>query len=119
VTLIARTSLLAIAALVTLPGTVQAGSSCGCQPGASSSTLCKVPVTKSYRMQPGFCPQQLAAMIPQAVSGGCADCCGPQGIPPIYVSGNYVLVRQTPDVHEQVAKFLEEMGAYVPFKPAP
>ena len=39
------------------------------------------------------------------------------GIPPIYAAGNWVMVRHTPEGQEQVAKFLEELGAYKP--PAP
>jgi len=51
-------------------------------------------------------------------AGGCGDCCGPFGIPPIYAAGGFVLVRQTPEVQEQVVKFLTDLGAYKPYKPA-
>lgn len=114
-TVIARKCLFAILALVVVHDAAQADSPC-CQP-CGPAALCKVPLTKSYRVQPGFCPQQLVAMIANCVPAGCADCCGPHGIPPIYVAGNYVLVRQTPEVHEQVARFLADLGAYVPPQP--
>ena len=85
----------------------------------SGYPLCPPSVTKSYRVEPGFCPQHLVAMIPQAVSAdSCGTCCGPFGIPPIYAAGNYVMVRQTPEVQERVAEFLTNLGAYKPRQPA-
>lgn len=79
--------------------------------------ICQAPLTKSYRIEPGFCPQQLVCLIPNCIPGG-SDCCGPYGIPPIYAAGNYVLVRNSKENHELVAKFLTEMGAYVAVRPA-
>src|SRR4051794_35190170 len=59
-----------------------------------------MPVTKAYRILPGFCPEQLVWLVRQCVStdGSCPGC-GPFGIPPIYSAGNFVAVRQTPEVH--------------------
>ena len=80
-------------------------------------TAIRVPLTKWYQIQPGFCPQQLVAMIQRCVPiEGCGPNCGPYGIPPIYVAGNSVLVRQMPEVQERVAAYLTELGAYVPRK---
>jgi hypothetical protein len=77
-------------------------------------------VTKSYRIEPRFCPQQIVYMVPRFVSadGGCASC-GPYGVPPIFSAGSYVVIRQTPEAHEQIARFLTDMGAYVAPKPSP
>ena len=81
--------------------------------------MCRMPLTKSYRIQPGFCPRQLVAMIPQSVDADPpSPCCGPFGIPPIYSAGSYVLVRQSPEAHERIATFLTDLGAYVPARPA-
>jgi hypothetical protein len=80
--------------------------------------MCEAPVTKSYKIQPGFCPQQLVCMIPNCISDHGSACCGPHGIPPIYAAGNYVLVRQTREGQAEVAKFLTDLGAYIPPKPA-
>ena len=78
---------------------------------------CQIPVTKAYRIKPGFCPQSLVCMIPAAVGPGCCGCdCGPYGIPPIYAAGQNVLVRQTPEMQERVAEFLTELGAWEPIK---
>ncbi len=78
---------------------------------------CQLPTTKVYRINPGFCPQALVYLIPNAVGPSCSGCeCGPYGIPPIYASGQNVLVRQTPDMHERITEFLTEMGALVPKK---
>ncbi len=78
---------------------------------------CQLPTTKIYRINPGFCPQALVGLIPTAVGPSCCGCeCGPYGIPPIYASGQNVLVRQTPDMHERITEFLTEMGALVPKK---
>jgi hypothetical protein len=122
VTIIACKSVLAIVALAAAQATALAATTPCCQPcgpsPCSSAALCKVPLTKSYRVENGYCAQQLVGMIAQCVPAECADCCGPYGIPPIYVAGNFVLVRQTPEVHERVAKFLTDLGAYVPPKPA-
>ena len=80
-------------------------------------TAIRVPLTKWYQIQPGYCPQQLVAMIQRCVPiEGCGPSCGPYGIPPIYVAGNSVLVRQMPEVQERVAKYLTELGAYIPRK---
>ena len=80
----------------------------------SGPCLCQVPITKAYRIRPGFCPQQIALMIRQGVPCGSGECCGPYGIPPVYVAGNNVLVRQSPEMHLKTAKLLNEMGAIVP-----
>ena len=78
---------------------------------------CQLPTTKVYRINPGFCPQALVCLIPKAVGPSCCGCeCGPYGIPPIYASGQNVLVRQTPEMHERITEFLTEMGALVPKK---
>lgn len=78
---------------------------------------CQLPTTKVYRIQPGFCPQTLVYMIPQAIGPGCCGCdCGPYGIPPIYAAGQNVLVRQRPEMHERITEFLTELGALVPRK---
>lgn len=77
--------------------------------------VCAMPVTKVYRIKPGFCPQALVYMIPSAVGPSCCcgNGCGPYGIPPIYASGQNVLVRQTPAMQERVKEFLTDMGALV------
>jgi hypothetical protein len=76
---------------------------------------CQIPVTKVYRIKQGYCPQALVCMIPAAVGPACCGCdCGPYGIPPIYASGQNVLVRQTPEMQERVAEFLTELGAWEP-----
>ncbi len=78
---------------------------------------CQLPTTKVYRIKPEYCPQALVYMIPQVVGPACSGCnCGPYGIPPIYASGQNVLVRQTPEVQERITEFLTEMGALVPSK---
>lgn len=77
----------------------------------------RVPLTKWYVIQPGYCPQQLVGMIQRCVPiEGCGPSCGPYGIPPIYVAGNSILVRQMPETQERVAKYLTELGAYIPHK---
>jgi hypothetical protein len=107
-------SAVAMLAMAMAHAAAQQASADGCGP-CSGFTLCKAPLTKSYYIEPGYCPQQVAALIPQCVSSeGCVDCCGPYGIPPVYVAGSYVLVRQTPDAHERVAKFLVGLGVYKP-----
>jgi hypothetical protein len=59
-------------------------------------------------------------MIPNCVEpDGSGNCCGPYGIPPVYASGNYVLVRQTVEGQKRVEEFLTKLGAYVPPKPGP
>ncbi|REK10835.1 MAG: hypothetical protein DWQ37_15450 [Planctomycetota bacterium] len=80
----------------------------------ATAAPCQLPVTKVYRIKPGFCPQALVYMIPQAVGPSCCcGGCGPYGIPPIYASGQNVLVRQTPEVQERVTEFLTDLGALV------
>lgn len=77
--------------------------------------VCELPVTKVYRIKPNFCPQALVYMIPNAVGPSCC-CgagCGPYGIPPIYASGQNVLVRQTPAMQVRVKEFLTDLGALV------
>ena len=77
--------------------------------------LCEMPVTKVYRIKPNYCPQALVYMIPSAVGPDCC-CgmgCGPYGIPPIYASGQHVVVRQTPAMQARVKEFLIELGALV------
>ncbi|GEM_PF-2275812 len=84
---------------------------------AEAGPPCQIPVTKAYRIKPGFCPQALVCMIPAAVGPACCGCdCGPYGIPPIYAAGQNVLVRQTPEMQERVAEFLTELGAWEPIK---
>ncbi len=105
----------AIAALPALASVAQAGN---CSPCGPCPPLCEAPVTKSYKVQPGFCATTLACMIPNCVEpDGSGHCCGPFGVPPVFASGNYVMVRQTVEGHERVAEFLTKLGAYVPPKP--
>jgi hypothetical protein len=114
------TSLARISALTMLAFAGFYGTSTAAQPGipkqnGTAFPMCQVPLTKGYTLEPGFCPPQVAAMIPQAVADdGDCGCCGPFGIAPIYTAGNSVMVRTTPDVHERVARFLIDLGAYVP-----
>jgi hypothetical protein len=121
VTSIARVILLVAVALVILPmlsPLVEAGNCGTCAPYAACGAcppLCEAPVTKSYKMQPGFCATTVACMIPNCVEpDGSCDCCAPYGIPPVYASGNYVLVRQTVEGQKRVAEFLTQLKAYVP-----
>ena len=82
--------------------------------------ICQMPVTKVYRIKPNFCPTALVQMIPNAVGpdGCCGMGCGPYGIPPIYASGQNVLVRQTPAMQQRVKEYLTSLGALVePKKP--
>jgi hypothetical protein len=81
----------------------------------SGPAPCQMPVVKVYRIKPNFCPTTLVRMIPSAVGPDCC-CgmgCGPYGIPPIYASGQNVLVRQTPEMQERVKEFLTGLGALV------
>ena len=114
-TTIARMSVLAILAVAAAQGTSQAAQAGCCPEFGFAVPMQPLPVTRTYRIRPEFCPRQLVAMIPQFVPGGgpCASC-GPYGIPPIYTAGNFVVVRQTPEVQERVAKYLMDLGAYVP-----
>ncbi len=112
-----RNILLASTLAVVVLGASQAASrAASFQPTAP----CQLPVMKVYRIKPGFCPQALVYMIPNAVGGGgCCGCdCGPYGIPPIYASGQNVLVRQTPDVQEEITEFLTDLEALVEPKKA-
>jgi hypothetical protein len=119
VTSIARISTLAVLALAAMHGAAMAAPFDSSAVAGSGSPMCAPPVTKSYFVQPGFCPQHLVAMIPQAVSGdACGECCGPFGIPSIYAAGGFVMVRQSHEGQEQVAKFLTDLGAYKPVMPA-
>ncbi len=79
-------------------------------PGAES---CQMPVTKAYQIKPNFCPQALVYMIPGAVGPDscCGMGCGPYGIPPIYASGQNVMVRQTPAMQKRGKEFLTDLGA--------
>ena len=117
-TSIARILLFAAVALVILPmlGPLAEAGSCGtCGVCGACPPLCEAPVTKSYKMQPGFCATTVACMIPNCVEpDGSGDCCAPYGIPPVYAAGNYVLVRQTVEGQKRVAEFLTRLGAYVP-----
>ncbi len=114
---LARISVLAILTLAAVQATARQTRAACCEPSGSSFVMRDAPLTKSYKIQPGFCPRQLVYMIPKAVPGDvCAVGCGPYGIPPIYAAGNYVLVRQTTEGQAQVAKFLTDLGAYVPPK---
>jgi hypothetical protein len=82
---------------------------------AGDVETCEMPVTKVYRIKPNFCPQALVYLIPSAVGPSCC-CgagCGPYGVPPIYASGQNVLVRQTPAMQVRVKEFLTELGALV------
>jgi hypothetical protein len=91
---------------------------CCCQGGCCGTDcagpLCQAPVTKSYHIKPGLCPAQIAAMIPNCVPATSGDCCGPYGIPAVFASGEWVVVRQTPDVHERINKYLADLGALAP-----
>lgn len=81
----------------------------------AAPATCQMPTTKVYRIKPNFCPMALVHMIPAAVGPDCC-CgmgCGPYGIPPIYASGQNVLVRQTPEMQERVKEFLTDLGALV------
>jgi hypothetical protein len=116
VTPFARTSAIAILALTVVLQFSESASAGGCAPCGDGIDVRTALLTKSYRMQPGFCAQQVAALVP-----GCLPApppgCGSYGIPPVYTAGNYVLVRHSPEGHELVAKFLADLGAYVPPKP--
>ena len=111
-----RICILAILLIVAAQGNAQAAQVC-CEPNGTSFPLCKVPLTKSYAILPGFCAQQLVGMIARSVPADCNECCGPFGVPPIFAAGNYVVVRQSTEGHERVAKFLTGLGVYVPPKP--
>jgi hypothetical protein len=111
--------LLAVVTLVIVPllGPLAKAGNCGtCGPVCGACPpLCEAPVTKSYKMQPGFCATTVACMIPNCVPpDGSGHCCAPFGIPPVYASGNYVLVRQTVEGQKLVAEFLTRLGAYAP-----
>jgi hypothetical protein len=82
---------------------------------AGDVETCELPVMKVYRIKPNFCPQALVYMIPAAVGPSCCcgNGCGPYGIPPIYASGQNVLVRQTPAMQQRVKEFLTDLGALV------
>ena len=81
----------------------------------SAPEICQMPVTKAYPIKPNFCPTTLVQMIPNAVGpdGCCGMGCGPYGIPPIYASGQNVLVRQTPAMQQRVKEYLTSLGALV------
>jgi hypothetical protein len=116
VTMMTRWTAIVLVASAVAASRVQAAGPC-CNPGGyggGSFEMCQVPVTKSYRVQPGFCPQQLVAMIRCSVTpDGSAECCGPHGIPPVYTAGNFVMVRQSAEGQARVAAFLTDLGAYV------
>ena len=117
-TSLARISVLTILAMAAAYASALAATNGTGAPNGTAFPLCQTPLTKGYQLQPGFCAPQVAAMIPHAVdSNGCCECCGPFGIPPIFAAGNNVVVRTTPEVHERVARFLIDLGAYVPLKP--
>ena len=107
------TRILALALLVL--GIVEQAQA-GCPTCCNSVVMGQALVTRSYRVQPGFCAQQLVCMVASCVPAP-GPGCESYGIPPIYAAGNWVMVRHTPEGQEQVAKFLEELGAYKP--PAP
>ena len=72
---------------------------------------------KSYYIQPGYCPQHLVAVVPNCVPAGPpGEACGSYGIPPIYSAGRYLMVRQTPENQAAIARYLADIGAYVPPK---
>jgi hypothetical protein len=100
-----------------LAAAVLAAGSVTSQAGCCPAVPCQIPVTKAYKIKPGFCPQALVCMIPGAVGPGCDCCdCGPYGIPPIFAAGQNVVVRQTPEMQERVAEFLTDLGAIEPKK---
>lgn len=116
-------SALAVAALGAAQSTADAADYAYYEPVATPGQtieICQMPVTKSYQIKPNFCPRALVYMIPNAVGPDCC-CgmgCGPYGIPPIYASGQYVLVRQTPAMQERVKEYLTSLGALAePKKP--
>jgi hypothetical protein len=115
VTKILLASALALLALGLVATTSQAADNYQTTLTADSGVeTCQLPVTKVYRIKPNFCPQALVYMIPKAVGPSCCCAgCGPYGIPPIYASGQNVLVRQTPDMQERVKEFLTDLGALV------
>ena len=82
---------------------------------APAADVCEMPVTKAYQIKPNFCPMALVYMIPSAVGPDCCcgTGCGPYGIPPIYASGQNVMVRQTPAMQKRVKEFLTSLGALV------
>lgn len=73
-------------------------------------------MTRCYRIEPDFCPQQLAVLIPRWVPDGTCATCGPYGVPPIYVSGSWLVIRQTREAHALIAEHLIAMGAMLPPK---
>ncbi len=106
----ARIIIALLAALTAFPSILLADPGVCCIPNA---TRCQLPVAKTYRIQPSFCPQELVVMIPQCVPGGCSSECGPYGVPPIFASGNQLVIRQTPEVHERIVQYLTSLGAYL------
>jgi hypothetical protein len=117
VTTAKRICILAILLIVAAQGTAQAAQPVCCDQNGTSFPLCKVPLTKSYAILPGFCAQQIVGIVARSVPADCNECCGPYGVPPIYAAGNYVMVRQSTEGHERVAKFLTDLGVYVPPNP--
>jgi hypothetical protein len=76
--------------------------------------VCPPPITKSYYIQPGFCPQHLVVAVPRCVPAGDPGVpCGSYGVPPFYTAGRYLMVRQSAENHALIARYLTEMGAYV------
>jgi hypothetical protein len=113
---LAAKTLLAALFAVTALASAAAAASLDCPP-TGMVLIRDLPVTRAYRIQPDFCPRQLVALIPQWFpgSGECSGC-GPYGVPPIYASGSWVVIRQTRSTHEQIAHYLVELGAVMPTK---
>jgi hypothetical protein len=104
----------AILALAAMLNTLQAETAHWTKQAPNGFPLCRMPVTKTYRIQPEFCPQQIVALIQQYVPccGSC-DCCGPYGVPPVFAAGQNVIVRQSPEMHDRIAQFLTDAHAMV------
>ena len=72
--------------------------------------VCPPPITKSYYIQPGFCPQHLVVAVPRCVPAGDPGVpCGSYGVPPIYSAGRYLMVRQSARTKALIARYLTEL----------
>ena len=84
------------------------------EPIMSPAPVCQVPITKSYYIQRGFCPQYLAAAVPRCVPAGDPGVpCGSYGTPPIFSAGRYLMVRQSAENQALIARYLTSIGAYI------
>jgi hypothetical protein len=111
----ARTCAFAILALTVTLSTALAETARWTKQAPNGMMLCRVPVTKCYQIRPEFCPQQIVALIRQSVPGdGSCDCCGPYGVPPIFAAGNNIVIRNSAEAHDRIAKFLNDMGVTAP-----